>query len=55
MKNDGKYPEGPISQHKELATGAPLQTTNTKNLDPNGKDGSSKTTLHKSGGHTNRA
>lgn len=31
-----KYPKGNINQHKSLATGAALETCNTKDLDPSG-------------------
>jgi hypothetical protein len=32
----GKYPKGAIRQHQRLATGAPLQKVNSKDLNPHG-------------------
>ncbi len=49
-----KYPKGPISQHKALATGAALQTAKTKDLggDANLKGGMGKGGTISSSGDT---
>lgn len=35
-KDIGYYPKGPLNQHKALATGGSLESTDTRNLDPSG-------------------
>ena len=54
-----KYPEGPINQHKALATGAALPTSDTRNLgggfeQKNGPAAGAKHTNLKSGTSTGK-
>ncbi len=53
-----KYPNGPINQHKSLATGASIETCDTSDKEtvpsPWGKGTSHPGTVHKSGTSTGK-
>lgn len=56
-KAAGKYPAGAISQHKALATGAALETADTRDLGGGfGSDGPAAKpgSIHKSGSSTGK-
>lgn len=49
-----KYPEGPINQHKALATGAPLAKEDTSNKGGGFERKGSHGSVHKSGTSTGK-